>query len=379
MPASSRPRRRARAALAAALAVVAIAALGGCTTTAGATSEARCTAATTPLAELELALDPKTHVGESTACLDDDVVTPVQTDVVPALPATVVDNQGTEVTVTDADRILALDISGSLAATVAGLGLVDHLVGRDTSTNFAGAADLPLVTQNGHELNGEAILELAPSVIITDSSIGPWDVVLQMREAGVPVVVTTPERNLDNAGEIVTMVATALGVPEAGQALAARIDSEVTAEIAEIAAVTPADPADRPRILFLYVRGNAGIYYIFGEESGADALIRALGGVDVASEIGWQGMRPMTAEALVKAQPDILLMMTKGLESVGGVDGLLERIPAVAETPAGQNRRIVDMSDYEILSFGPRTASVLDALARAIYAPDASGPAGGER
>lgn len=33
------------------------------------------------------------------------------------------------------------------------------------------------------------------------------------------------------------------------------------------------------------------------------------------------------------------------------------------------------MSDYEILSFGPRSAAVLDALARAIYAPDASGAA----
>ena len=35
-----------------------------------------------------------------------------------------------------------------------------------------------------------------------------------------------------------------------------------------------------------------------------------------------------------------------------------------------QHRRIVDMADGEILSFGPRSAEVLDALARAIYAPD---------
>jgi iron complex transport system substrate-binding protein len=369
-------RRRARSGLALALAVATAVTLGACSSHAsGASTEAQCVSSDVALADLPLAPDPKTHQGESTACLEDTGVTPVTTDAVPALPATVTDNQGTEVTVTDTSRILALDIYGSLAATVFGLGLGDSVVGRDTSTSFAGASDLPLVTQNGHELNGEAILELNPSVIITDSSIGPWDVVLQMREAGIPVVVTTPERNLDNVGELVGMVAAALGVPSAGAELTARVTGEIQAEVASIAAVAPADPADRPRILFLYVRGNAGVYYIFGEESGADALIRALGGVDVASEIGWQGMRPMTAEALVKAQPDILLMMTKGLESVGGVDGLLDRIPAVAETPAGANRRIVDMSDYEILSFGPRSAPVLDALARAIYAPDASGAA----
>ncbi|GAA2234412.1 ABC transporter substrate-binding protein [Herbiconiux moechotypicola] len=381
MTSHTRPTPRLRRALAAALALAVAATLAACTPGAGhASAELQCTSSDVPLAELDLAPDPRTHVGESTACLEDTGIEAVSADEVeggdaaPVLPATVVDNQGTEVTVTDTSRILALDIYGSLAATVFGLGLGDQVVGRDTSTSFEGAEDLPLVTQNGHELNGEAILELAPTVVFTDSSIGPWDVVLQLRDAGIPVVVTTPERNLDNFGDIANLVAAALGVPERGAALTERVNAEITAEMTEIAAVTPVDPADRPRILFLYVRGNAGVYYIFGEESGADTLIEALGGVDVAGEIGWMGMRPMTAEALVKAQPDILLMMTKGLESVGGVDGLLERIPAVAETPAGQNRRIVDMSDYEIMSFGPRTAAVLDALARAIYAPDASGP-----
>jgi iron complex transport system substrate-binding protein len=83
----------------------------------------------------------------------------------------------------------------------------------------------------------------------------------------------------------------------------------------------------------------------------------------------------MTAEALVQAAPDVILMMTEGLASVGGIDGLLTSIPAVAATPAGEKRRIVDMADTEILSFGPRTPQILDALARAIYAPELSGPA----
>ncbi len=367
---------RLRAALALGIALAVTAGLGACTSSAAGTPAAQCASSDVALADLPLTPDPSSYSGATTACLEDTGIAPIADAVKPTLPATVTDNQGTEVTVTDVSRILALDIYGSLAATVYGLGLGGNVVGRDTSTSFAGAEELPLVTQNGHELNAEAILELNPSVIITDSSIGPWDVVLQMREAGIPVVVTTPQRNLDNVGEIVGLVGSALGLPAEGQALTDRVNGEIQAEVAAIAAVTPADPADRPRILFLYVRGNAGVYYIFGEESGADTLIRALGGIDVAGEIGWKGMRPMTAEALVKAQPDILLMMTNGLESVGGVDGLLERIPAVAETPAGQNRRIVDMSDYEIMSFGPRTAPVLDALARAIYAPDASGAVG---
>lgn len=46
--------------------------------------------------------------------------------------------------------------------------------------------------------------------------------------------------------------------------------------------------------------------------------------------------------------------MTKGLESVGGVDGLLD-VPGIKETPAGLDRRIVTLEDGVLLSYGPRT------------------------
>jgi len=368
---------RLRRSLVSVLAVLAIG-LAGCTPATGAgttTTADGCSSSTEPLSSLTPVADPRTWSGPSTACMADPRIEAVAEDPEQTLPVTVVDNQDTEVTITDTSRILALDLSGSLAATVFGLGLGDSVVGRDTSTGFPEAAELPLVTQNGHELNGEAILALEPTVILTDSSIGPWDVVLQMRDSGIPVVVLSPQRNLDNIDDLVAQVAAALGVPEAGEALNAQIGSEISATMADIAALAPTDPADRPRVMFFYVRGNAGIYYIFGEGSGADALIESLGAVDVAKEIGWQGMRPMTAEALIDAAPDVLIMMTKGLESVDGVDGLLERIPAIAETPAGRHRRIIDMNDTEVMSFGPRTAAVLDALARALYAPTTGEPA----
>ncbi len=126
-------------------------------------------------------------------------------------------------------------------------------------------------------------------------------------------------------------------------------------------------------MIFLYIRGSSGVYYLFGEESGADDLIEGLGGVDVASEQGWTGERPMTDEAITSANPDLVLVMTGGLESAGGIDALLEDKPALALTSAGKHRRFVDMADGDVLSFGPRSADVLEALARAVYAPQEQG------
>lgn len=324
------------------------------------------------LEEAEFIDNPKDYEGPSTAKLADSSIRPIANNPSPELPATVTDNQGTTTTVTDASRILAIDLYGTSARTVFELGLGENVVGRDISTGFEEAADLPLVTENGHDLNAEAILELAPSVIITDSSLGPWDVVLQMRDAGIPVIVIDSFRDTTNVGDITMQIAEALGIPEEGEKLTKRIESDIAEIEEQIAQHIPQDEDDKLRMMFLYVRGQAGVYYIFGPGSGTDSLITGVGGIDVASDIGWDGMMPMTDEAIVEAQPDLVMMMTKGLESVQGVDGLLEHVPALAHTPAGEKRRIVDMSDYEVLSFGPNTTGVLEALALAIYAPEDS-------
>lgn len=361
---------------AAALVVALLLVLTGCSAPGGSRGDVSTAPAAhaVPWSQLTPLPDPKSYEGPSTARVTDSRIEPVAADPAGTLPVTVTDTQGTRVTVTSTDRVLALDLYGSLAATVDALGLGGSLVGRDTSTGFPGSEDLPLVTRNGHQLDAESILSLRPTLLLTDTTLGPWDVVLQIRDAGVPVVVLDPKRSLDTVSSTTTQVAAALGVPELGATLAAALVDQIDAVRAQVDAVAPRDPAQRLRIAFLYARGNAGVYYLFGANSGVDTLVEALDGIDVATEAGIQGYVPLNAEALAKAAPDVILMMTDGLESVGGVDGALH-LPGVAQTPAGSHRRIVDMSDFQVLSFGPLTARVLDALARALYAPDSLGGA----
>lgn len=317
--------------------------------------------------------DPRSIEGPSTAALADRSVHPIAEDPQPELPVTVTSELTTgtaEVTVDDASRIVAFDISGSLASTVFGLGMGDQLVGRDQAASFPGIDDVEVVTSGGHAINVESVLALRPTVVLTDGSIGPRDVVEQIADAGIPLVVVPRAASFDGAAQQARDVGNALGLPAEGEQLAERI----TGEIEEVSTTVdehlrPADD-DRLRMAFLYVRGDSGVYYLFGPGSGADELVARLGGVDVGTDQGWREYTPLTDEAIVAADPDVLLVMTKGLESAGGVDGLLASKPALALTTAGQKRRIVDMADTDVLSFGPRSALVLDALARALYAPD---------
>ncbi|MFN8053430.1 MAG: ABC transporter substrate-binding protein [Acidimicrobiales bacterium] len=292
--------------------------------------------------------------------------TPLSPAPTPVLPVTVADVSGAQVTVSDASRILALDTYGTLATTVYALGLGDRLIGRDSSTGVPALADLPVVTVDGHQLNAEAILGLRPSVVLTDYSIGPLEVQLQLRDAGIPVVVLDQTRSRATIGRQIEAVAEALGVADAGAALARRVTADVTNAERTLAERIERRGLAAPRMAFIYVRGNAGVYQWFGKDSGADALIRSLGGIDVASEAGVTGYRPLNAEGIVAAAPTLLLVMTDGLASVGGVDGLVA-VPGIAETTAARNRCVVDMADSQILGFGPNYAGAVSALGDAIY------------
>nr|WP_261989333.1 ABC transporter substrate-binding protein [Streptomyces sp. uw30] len=276
----------------------------------------------------------------------------------PRLPVTVDSSDGRKVTVEDASRILPLN--GGVAEIVFTLGLGDRVVGRDITATFAEAKKLPQVTK-AHDVSAESVLSLRPTVVLADTDTGPQEAIDQIRDAGVPVVVLDPATELADVTARTARIAEALGVPAAGKALNRRMSDELAAARAAV------PDGSKPKVAFLYMRGSAAVYLIGGKGSGADSLIEAAGAVDAGKDAGLdKPFTPITSEALVRAQPDVILMMTKGLDSVGGIDGLVQ-IPGVGQTPAGMNRRVVDMEDGVLLGYGPRTPLVIDILVDRIH------------
>ncbi|TXS58169.1 ABC transporter substrate-binding protein [Streptomyces sp. t39] len=298
--------------------------------------------------------------GQRSGAASADRVEPLADRPVPRLPVTVASADGTEVTVTSTDRIVPL--TGSLSEIVFTLGLGDRVVARDITATFEQAAALPVVTR-GHDVSAESVLSLKPTLVIADTSTGPAESVGQIRDAGIPLVVVRPARNLEDVGRRIGEVAAALGVDGAGEELKRRTADRVAAVRESI----PAREGPALRVAFLYVRGSAAVYLLGGAESGAASLLEAAGAVDAGKESGLtKDFTPLTSEALVKAAPDAILVMTKGLESVDGVEGLV-KLPGVAQTPAGMDRRIVSVDDGVLLNYGPRTDEVLDTLVRQLY------------
>jgi len=230
------------------------------------------------------------------------------------------------------------------------------LVGRDISSSEKALSDIPVVT-SGHQVLPEKVIALKPDIVIIDASTGPKAAIEQIKTAGIKIVQTPESWTLADIANKVNSVATAIGAPQQGELLNRAITSTIK---------TSTLP-NKPRIAFLYLRGTSSIYLIGGRGSGADSLISSIGALDVGAQTLPRPFNTMTAESLATLNPDVIIVMTKGLQSVGGISGLL-KLPGVAQTQAGKNHAVIDVDDSLLLSFGPRTPSLVKALAEIVSA-----------
>ena len=253
-------------------------------------------------------------------------------------------------------RIVAL--ANGAAELIDAMGYSENLVGRDIASSTTELTDVPIVT-SGHQVIPETIIALQPTLVIVDDATGPSSAIAKLRAAGILIVSVSQSWNLAELVNKIEQIGTALGAPQSAARLKNLLTESIDGSLVEASATDK-----KLKIAFLYLRGTSSIYLVGGKGSGADYLIEATGAVDVGAEKLTKPFTPLTAETMAQLNPDLILVMIGGLESVGGVSGLVE-LPGIAQTPAGKNRQVVAVDDSLLLSFGPRTPSLISELAAA--------------
>ena len=270
----------------------------------------------------------------------------------------VVDARGKAVEVRSVERIVSLD--GITTEILFALGVGEKVVGRDDSSYYPPEAQrLPSVGYQ-FRLSAEGILSLKPTLVIGREDVRPKEVVEQLERAGVAVVLVPATPSVEGAKAKIRTVAQAVGRVEQGEALVRALERDLLLLKAFQAQHAP---KGRLKALFLYLR-SPGTTYVCGEGS-TPVGVMALAGLDNAAQ-GIRECKPMTAESVVAATPEVIVVFKKGLESVGGLEGLL-KLPGVAQTPAGEKRKVVTMDDLYLGSFGPRAGRAALDLFRAAY------------
>lgn len=267
----------------------------------------------------------------------------------------------TSVSVTPIEKLTDAQIvalANGAAELIAAMGYAENLVGRDIASTTTELTDVPIVT-SGHQVIPETIIALQPTLVIIDDTTGPSSAIAKLEKAGIRIVSISQSWNLAELVSKIEQIGNALGAPQSAVRLKSALTESITGNLVEASAA-----GKELKIAFLYLRGTSSIYLVGGKGSGADYLIEATGAIDVGAQKLSKPFTPLTAETMAQLNPDLILVMIGGLESVGGVSGLVE-LPGIAQTPAGKNRQIVAVDDSLLLSFGPRTPSLISELATA--------------
>ncbi|TPD71886.1 heme/hemin ABC transporter substrate-binding protein [Flavobacterium microcysteis] len=246
-----------------------------------------------------------------------------------------------ETPVEKAEGLKIVSLNGAVTEIVAALGHEKEIVGVDVTSTYpetvkATAKDL------GHvrSITIESIVALKPTVIIgTDKDMSP-ELAEKIKAAGIEAHILTQEFSPEGTKKLIADVAGIIKNSDF-KALTDKVD-------ADLAKVQPI--AKAPKVLFIYARG-AGTLMVAGKNTPVEKTIALAGGQNAITE--FDDFKPLTPESLIKGNPDVILLFTTGLQSLGGVDGLL-KIQGVEKTNAGKNKKIIALDGALISGFGPR-------------------------
>lgn len=239
-----------------------------------------------------------------------------------------------------------------MTEAVYALGAESMLVATDTTSLYPEAATRTPKVGYLRQLSAEGVLSLKPDAVIGAGETGPAIVLDQLRAAGVKVEVVPATHDWAEVLAKLRMVGRATGKQAAAEALAQQLQQQWQDAQAEVARAR-----SQPRALFILA--HSGTPMVAGTGTAAHALLTMAGARNVVQQFA--GYRPLTAEALAAAAPQVIVNTTQGVEAMGGVDAFWKR-PELALTPAYAKRALVAMDANHLLGFGPRLPSAVRQL-----------------
>ncbi|MGE4799512.1 hemin ABC transporter substrate-binding protein [Yersinia hibernica] len=250
-----------------------------------------------------------------------------------------------------AERIVT--IGGDVTEIAYALGAGGEIVARDsTSLQPQAVQKLPDVGYM-RMLNAEGILAMKPTMLLVSELAQPSLVLKQVADSGVNVVTIPGQTTPESVAVKISAVATALHQQEKGQELIKDYQQRLSG----------VNNTPLP-VKVLFVMSHGGLTPMAaGQNTAADAMIRAAGGSNAMQ--GFSRYRPLSQEGVIASAPDLLLISSDGVRALGGSEGIW-KLPGMALTPAGKNKRLLVVDDMALLGFGLETPHVLAQLRKSM-------------
>jgi iron complex transport system substrate-binding protein len=278
---------------------------------------------------------------------------------------TVTDAGGRKVAVADTSRIVS--VGGDVTEILYALGAGDKIVALDSTSQFpAEAMKTKKVIGYMRALPAEGVLASNPTLILASTHAGPPEVVSLLKSSSVPYVEVPDDQTPEGAAAKIRFIANVIGAQEKGETLARGLEQDFKTLAEERGRI--AKPV-RAIFVLTVVSGRATVA---GTHTSADAVLRLAGAQNAAADI--EGFKPIVDEAAMELAPDAIVTMPHSSSSFRSDDILT--VKGLKESPAGENKRIIEMDGLYLLGFGPRSAHAARDLMHALYPALAQRPAG---
>ena len=235
---------------------------------------------------------------------------------------------------------------GDITEIIYALGAGDKIIGVDSTSGFPD--DVRNKEQIGYVrgLSAEGIFAIAPDLLIGADDMGPPNVIDNIKAAGLDVAVAPLGTGAGRVPAKIQFIGKTLGMDNE----ASQLIKEYTEQMHTLMQKKESLTLSHKVLFILSVRDGAPI--VGGRNTSANDIIELAGGTNVVTS--FDGWKPMNAEAIIAAAPDLILMTGVHSDRLGGVETVLAR-PDIAQTPAGKAKNIVTMDAMLMLGFGPRT------------------------
>ncbi|MDQ2190893.1 heme/hemin ABC transporter substrate-binding protein [Vibrio anguillarum] len=233
-------------------------------------------------------------------------------------------------------------ISAGSAVTeiLVALGAQNKLVAVDVTSEIPNDLALPKIGYH-RQLSAEGLLALAPTQLIGSSEMGPESTLQQLKGAGVNVEVVNDESTPQGLLARIDQIATLADEKPQAKALKQQVQSTIAALTHQSTHKTP------KKVLFLLIHeGRAA--NVAGSDTTPNSIIELAGAVNPAAE-QVTSYKPLSMEAIIEMQPDVILVSGRSYEKLGGADAILQSIPTLVATPAGINKQIITIDGHALV------------------------------
>ena len=256
------------------------------------------------------------------------------------------------------DQLISCDIAnnsqrivvagGSVAEILYFIDADKKIVATDVTSTFPDEAQNHPSIGYVRNLSAEGILSMNPSLILGEDDMGPPNVITQLIDIEVDIRTIPEEKSVDGILDKIYCIASILDMKSEAEE---KINKTLMPDIIALENIYIKNSKRLKRVMFI-LSMQANRIIVAGAGTTGDGYINLTGSKNIFG--GLEGWKSVSQEAIVKENPDYIIMSQRDLHNTETIKNVKEN-PIFKNIKAGEEGNFIFDDAMAMLGFGPRT------------------------